>query len=112
MGLGGGVIFNPIFLTLGLPPLVAAASGLYLVTFSKTASTVVNFIFGQLLIDWGLWLSFCAAFGSVAAIFIARWYEKRSGRQSFIVWVLVFDFILAIIIMTIFGVLNLKTSHR
>lgn len=111
LGLGGGVIFNPCLLTLGLPPLVSSASGLYLVTFSKIATTVVYLVFGQLDIPYGFWLSFCASVGSVAAIFIARWYEKASGRQSFIVWVLFFDFVLAIGVMTAFGALNLKQSH-
>ena len=41
LGLGGGVIYNPVMLMLGLPPMVSAASGLYLVTFSKIATTVV-----------------------------------------------------------------------
>jgi hypothetical protein len=109
-GLGGGVIYNPALLALGLPPLVSSASGLYLVTFSKIASSVVYFIYGQLDLTYGFWLSFCASVGSVIAIYAARWYEKHSGRQSFIVWVLVFDFILAIAVMTVFGTLNLKSS--
>ena len=46
LGLGGGVIFNPVLLTLGLPPLVSGASGLYLVTFSKVATSVVYIIYG------------------------------------------------------------------
>ena len=44
LGLGGGVIYNPVMLMLGLPPVVSAASGLYLVTFSKIATTVVYII--------------------------------------------------------------------
>jgi uncharacterized membrane protein YfcA len=44
LGLGGGVIYNPVMMMLGLPPLVSAASGLYLVTFSKIATTVVYLI--------------------------------------------------------------------
>jgi len=79
-GLGGGVIFNPVLLALGLPPLVSSASGLYLVAFSKVATTVVYIIYGQLDFSYGLWLSFCASVGSVTAIYVARWYEKRSGR--------------------------------
>lgn len=79
-GLGGGVIFNPVLLALGLPPLVSSASGLYLVTFSKVATSVVYIVYGQLDFSYGLWLSFCASLGSVAAVYIARWYEKRSGR--------------------------------
>ena len=80
LGLGGGVIFNPVLLTLGLPPLVSSASGLYLVTFSKIATSVVYIVYGQLDIPYGCWLAFCASVGSVIAIYAARWYERRSGR--------------------------------
>jgi len=46
LGLGGGVIFNPCLLLLGLPPLVSSASGLYLVTFSKISTSVIYLIYG------------------------------------------------------------------
>ena len=46
LGLGGGVIFNPVLLLLGMPPYVVSATGLYMVTFAKIASTVVYVIYG------------------------------------------------------------------
>lgn len=107
LGLGGGVIFNPVLLLLGLPPYVVSASGLYLVTFSKIATSVVYLIYGQLDIPYGFMLAFWAMAGAVVATYGARWYERVSGRQSFIVWTLVLDFVLAIAVMTVFGSLNL-----
>ena len=44
LGLGGGSIYNPALLALGIPPKVSAASGLYLVIFSKIASVLVYFL--------------------------------------------------------------------
>lgn len=108
-GLGGSTIFNPALLSLGLPPMVCVATGLYLVTFSKVASSVVYLIYGQLDLPYGFWLSFCACVGSIVAIFLARWYERVSGRQSFIVWVLVLNFLLGILSICTFGILNLKS---
>ena len=34
-GLGGGVVFSPILLSLGMPPRVSSSTGSYLITFSK-----------------------------------------------------------------------------
>jgi len=34
MGLGGGVVFNPVLLSLGVPPTVVAATGMYLIMYS------------------------------------------------------------------------------
>lgn len=44
LGLGGGSVYNPALLAMGIPPKVASASGLYLVTFSTIASTLVYFL--------------------------------------------------------------------
>lgn len=41
LGLGGGAIFNPALLALGVPPVVSSATGMYLVSFSKIASCFV-----------------------------------------------------------------------
>ena len=48
LGLGGGCVYNPALLAMGIPPKVSSATGLYLVTFSKIASVFVYFLNGQL----------------------------------------------------------------
>lgn len=48
LGLGGGVIFNPLLLALGVPPKVSSATGMYLITFSKIATSALYIVFGQL----------------------------------------------------------------
>ena len=44
LGLGGGCVYNPALLALGIPPKVSSATGLYLVTISKIASVLVYFL--------------------------------------------------------------------
>lgn len=46
LGLGGGSIYNPALLSMGVPPIVSSASGLYLVTFSTIASCLIYFLNG------------------------------------------------------------------
>lgn len=111
LGLGGGVIYNPVMLNLGLPPLVSAASGLYLVTFSKVATTMVYIINGQLNLPLGLWVSFCSTIGSVLSMLLAQKIMAATGRQSLIVWILVFIFVLSIGIIPVFGVKDLRKIH-
>ena len=50
-GLGGGVIFNPILLSLGMPPIVSSATGAYLITFSKISSYLVYTLSGYFVWD-------------------------------------------------------------
>lgn len=47
-GLGGGSIYNPALLALGVQPRVAAATGMYLVMYSCVNACVVNGIQGIL----------------------------------------------------------------
>jgi uncharacterized membrane protein YfcA len=44
LGLGGGAIFNPLLLSMGLPPKVASATGMYMIIFSTGASTMTYII--------------------------------------------------------------------
>jgi uncharacterized membrane protein YfcA len=40
LGLGGAIIFNPLLMSLGVPPLVATSSGTYMIIFTSSATTV------------------------------------------------------------------------
>lgn len=60
LGLGGGAIFNPLLLSMGLPPKVASASGMYMIIFATGASTMTYILNGMLDVYYGVWVgSFC-----------------------------------------------------
>jgi uncharacterized membrane protein YfcA len=60
LGLGGGAIFNPLLLSMGLPPKVASASGMYMIIFATGASTTTYILNGMLDVSYGLWVGgFC-----------------------------------------------------
>ena len=40
LGLGGGAIFNPLLLSMGVPPSVASATGMYLILYSTSSSSI------------------------------------------------------------------------
>lgn len=111
LGLGGGCVYNPALLALGIPPRVSSATGLYLVTFSKIASVLVYFLNGQLDIPYGLWIGFWSTVGMVCGLLLTQWYMKRSGRQSIIVWFLVVIFVISVVAIPIFGGMSLKVEH-
>ena len=92
---------------MGLPPQVSSATGLYLVTFSKIASCSIYALNGELDIPYSLWLGAWATFGSVVGMWGTNIYMRISGRQSIIVWVLVFMFAISVIAIPILGGLSL-----
>jgi len=107
LGLGGGAIFNPALLTMGVPPQVSSATGLYLVTFSKVASCTVYLLNGELDLPYSFWLGAWACFGSVVGMWGTNIYMRMSGRQSVIVWVLVFMFAISVVAIPILGGLSI-----
>ena len=48
LGLGGGSIFNPIMITMGVPPVVSTSTGMYMVMYSTAASTLMYLGYGTL----------------------------------------------------------------
>ena len=80
LGLGGGVIFNPLLLSMGVPPKVSSATGMYLITFSKIATCVIYFIYGELKMDYGLWIAAWSTIGAILGLKGANWYMEKFGR--------------------------------
>lgn len=105
-GLGGGVIFNPILLTMGLPPQVSGACSLYLVCFSKIASSLVYILNGKMNILYALWAGLFTSIGGLLGSLFLIFYIKYGGRQSTIVFILVSEFIVSIIIIPTFGTIQ------
>ena len=108
LGLGGGCVYNPALLALGIPPKVSSATGLYLVTFSKIASVLVYFLNDQLDIGYGLWIGGWSGIGMYIGLKSTQAYMERTGRQSIIVWALVLIFVISTIAIPIFGGISLK----
>ena len=80
LGLGGGSIFNPLLLEMGVPPKVASASGMYMIIFSTGASTTTYLIEGMLKIDYGLWVGGFNVLGTVVGMALLINVMKRMNR--------------------------------
>ena len=108
LGLGGGVIFNPLLLAMGVPPKVSSATGMYIITFSKIATCVIYLIYGLLQMDYALWIAMWSTIGAIAGLKGANYYMEKFGRQSIIVFCLTFIMIVSSIGVPFFGVIDLK----
>jgi uncharacterized membrane protein YfcA len=107
LGLGGGSIYNPVLLSLGVPPKTSSATGMYLVGYSTVAASFVYILNDQLDIYYGLWISLWSIVGTLLGLILANWYMRVSGRQSIIVWALVAVFVISTIAIPIFGGMSL-----
>ena len=107
LGIGGGVIFNPLLMSMGVPPKVSSATGMYMINFSKISTTFLYLVFGELYLDYALWIGCWSVVGSVIGLSGANHYMKKSNRQSIIVFFLAFVLILSVVLVPYFSIRDL-----
>lgn len=108
LGLGGGSIYNPALLTMGVHPRVAGSTGMYLVLFSTINSVTVYIINDELMIYYGLWISVFSVIGTIGGLKLADWFVRKTGRVSTFIWVLVFMFVISVIVIPIASAPEIK----
>lgn len=82
LGLGGGVIYGPLLLSMGVPPKTSAATGMYLITFAMISASFLQFMFGALpsITDYALWIAAWSCVGAIIGLAGANWYIKKFKR--------------------------------
>jgi uncharacterized membrane protein YfcA len=93
LGLGGGSIFNPLLLSLGLPPSVSSSTGMYLILYSTAASSIMYLINKMLAYDFAVWIGGWCCVGTIAGLKVMNYFTKKYERQSYIVLLLAIIFI-------------------
>ena len=83
-GLGGGFIFNPAQIALGVSPPVAASTSMYMITFSAAASTSLFLVFGKVNIPFALWLAIFCGVGVLIGMHYMGKALKKYKRPSLV----------------------------
>lgn len=104
LGLGGGSIFNPLLLSLGCPPTVASATGMYMIIFSTAASTVSYGIGGLVKWDYAIWVGTFSVFGTVVGMNAVKTVMAKLGRQSPLVILLTIVMGISALAVVVFGI--------
>ena len=108
LGLGGGAIFNPLLLSMGVPPAVASSTGMYMIMFSTAGSSITYIVFGTLNIPFGLWIGGWCAVASIIGLYVLNKVVKKFDRQSPIVFLLTFVLGLSALLVPVFAIVSLK----
>lgn len=88
LGLGGGSIFNPLMIAMGVPPSVSTSTGMYMILLSTFSSTVLYISYDKLNISYGLWLGFWTSLGILYGLKVIKALLSKYNRQSIIVFTL------------------------
>ena len=108
LGLGGGAIFNPLLLSMGVPPAVASSTGMYMIMFSTAGSSITYIVFGTLNIQFGFWIGSWCAVASIIGLYILNKVVKKFNRQSPIVFLLTFVLGLSAVLVPVFAIVSLQ----
>lgn len=79
-GLGGGSVFNPLMIELGVPPTVSTSTGMYMIMFSTFASSVIYISYGALNEEFAIWLGIWSIFGIIGGIHLVDLLIKKYNR--------------------------------
>ncbi|KAF3332969.1 Sulfite exporter TauE/SafE [Carex littledalei] len=105
-GIGGGLILNPVFIFIGVPPKTAAATSSLMVLFLSSMSMAQYILLGMKRINeaviYGL---ICFASASIGLVAMHRLIAK-SGRVSLIVFMVAVVMGLSTVIITLFGAID------
>lgn len=101
LGLGGGSIYNPLMIALGVPPSVSTATGMYMILLSTTASSIMYISYGVMPIYYAIWLSVWCSAGIVLGITAINYIMKKSSRQSVLVFMMSVILILSLLLVPI-----------
>ena len=108
LGLGGGAIFNPLLLSMGVPPSVASSTGMYMILFSTAGSSITYLVFGTLNLPFGLWIGCWCAIASLGGLYLLNKVLKKFDRQSPVVFLLTFVLGLSALLVPVFAIVQLK----
>ena len=103
LGLGGGSIYNPALLSLGVHPKVSGATGMFLVLVSTINTCLINYLNGFLSFYYACWISSFSLIGSILGMMATDKVVKMTGKNSILIWVLVLVFVISTISTPIFG---------
>ena len=101
LGLGGGSIYNPLMISLGVPPSVSTSTGMYMIMLSTAASSIIYISYGVMPIGFSIWLSVWSSAGIVSGIVAINHVMKKTARQSILVFIMTIVLFLSLCLVPI-----------
>jgi uncharacterized membrane protein YfcA len=104
VGVGGGLVMNPVMLRLGMRPEVSTASSSFMVLFTATISMLQYAIAGKLDFVYGLWTCAFSLIGSLIGVQVIKKMVDKYKRSSIIVMLLACILITCFVIIPTYGI--------
>ena len=86
LGIGGGLIFGPLLLELGLNPIVSTATSNFLVLFTSSSTSLQFILLGSMNFHYGFVCTICSTLGSYAGTIAIQRLLEKTGRASILIF--------------------------
>lgn len=111
LGIGGGLVMNPVMLELGVLPEISTATSSSLVFFTSSIAVIVFASGGAIDPEYGGFLFALAFVGSLIGVLVIKRIVTRSGRTSILVLLLAIILGLAAFIIVLYGSLRMSGNE-
>jgi uncharacterized membrane protein YfcA len=106
LGIGGGMITNPAFSSLGMDPKQSSSTSNFLIIITAIASSFIFILSGQLIIGYSICLgTFCTAAALIGSFYILK-YINQTGRSSILLVIMEY-FLIASLFISLYKLFTL-----
>jgi len=110
LGIGGGMITNPAFYSLGMDPKESSSTSNFLIIVTAIASSFIFILSGQLEIGYSICLgTFCTLAALVGSFFILK-YINKTGKSSVLLVIMEY-FLVASLFIAIYKIFTLDLKE-
>jgi len=110
-GIGGGIVFGPLMLAMGIPPEVSSATSACMILFTSFTATTSFLVFGLLVYDYAV---FCFVLGLIATYIGQKaltYLLNKSQRKSYIAFLIGGVVLISALLMTIQSVISMAEAQ-
>jgi len=112
LGIGGGMIMNPLLMETGMHPQVTAATTAFMVFFSSSLSVVEFWLLGRLPMDFALFFATLCFVASLVGLSVVHHAIAKYGRTSIIVFSVAIVMGISAIMMAGFGSMDVYRQYQ
>ncbi|KAG0589973.1 hypothetical protein KC19_1G060700 [Ceratodon purpureus] len=111
LGIGGGMVMNPLLIEIGMHPQVTAATTAFMVFFSSSLSVVEFWLLGRIPMDFALFFSALCFFSSLVGLSVVHHAISKYGRASIIVFSVAIVMGISATMMAGFGTVHIYQEY-
>ncbi|CEL99275.1 unnamed protein product [Vitrella brassicaformis CCMP3155] len=85
LGIGGGLIFSPFFVFMGVDPMVTVSTASFCVVFTATSTTSQYLLSNRVPRDFAVFYGAITTCASFVGVKLVHYIQKKTGRKSFVI---------------------------